>query len=306
MHISFGIDSKYVFPVGVCITSVLERNSNIVFHIFTDKITEDDSIRLKNTMEKWGSKTYIYFVDTKKLCDLRQTEQWSIATYFRFIIFAFLSNKLNRILYLDADTMCLGNLSNMYHIDFGDTYIAAVDDIISPPSEKTRRKSKLGVKGKLFNAGVLLVDLKKWNINNFTSKAFVLLRTCHEKWEFLDQDVLNVLLDGHITYLPRKYNVFGESTFQLDRNQTIILHFIGSEKPWKVYSICQYNYLYDEIFLKIKEKSAWKDVPLWQPQTPFQCRMMARKARMNKEYLKVILWQYRYLYRKIVNIFINK
>ena len=53
-HIAFGIDANFTIGTGVLIYSILQQtNHNIIFHIFTDTIYDNDIERFKMLCEKY-------------------------------------------------------------------------------------------------------------------------------------------------------------------------------------------------------------------------------------------------------------
>ncbi len=161
MNIAFGIDANFARPLGVAMTSVLANNSQekIVFHIFTDGIRSDDLQRLKELAERFATAIKLYYIDTTIFEKLRSTMQWSIATYYRFIMGQELYGEVDKILYLDADIVCLGSLRELFATDFAGKTIAAVNDVIDAYNFPLRMKKINVTSGKYFNAGVIYIDI---------------------------------------------------------------------------------------------------------------------------------------------------
>lgn len=55
--------------------------------------------------------------------------------YFRLFAFQLLGVTLNRLLYLDADVVCKGNISQLLHLEFNGAVAAVVRDV-DPMQEK--------------------------------------------------------------------------------------------------------------------------------------------------------------------------
>ena len=139
-----------------------------------------------------------------------------------------LSKVTDRFLYLDADVVCLGDLRNLFDVKLDENIVAAVPDLVR------NRLEIWGIKDRTyFNSGVLLVSCKNWENNNITVKALA-FKDCNDaRIGFPDQDILNIVIDGKVEYLDKKYNFFGFYGTSLE-SDCVIYHYIGREKPWNI------------------------------------------------------------------------
>lgn len=166
IHITFGVDSKFIFPTGLAMTSITKYNKNVMFHIFVDYVEAKDIARIEKLTQTCDFTCKLYYIDNTELLKLHQTANWNWAMYLRLIAADYLAKSLSRVLYLDADVMCCGKLNNLYFTDFNGKSIAAVEDYFPDALAKENRMKPIGVKGNYFNSGVLLIDL---NRNNYRS-----------------------------------------------------------------------------------------------------------------------------------------
>lgn len=174
----------------------------------------------------------------------------SLATYYRFLLSDFITE--DKILYLDCDVIVNKSLWNLYNTDIDNYYIAGVRD-----SYEKENRERLGV-DKYINAGVMLINLKLWKENNIKDK---LLNWCSQnqgKILWLDQDVLNVVLQDKIKYLDNIYNAqvsemgFGMTKeFNKIAGKSVIIHYVGHKKPWMNNRFILSNYYY-KYLLKTK------------------------------------------------------
>lgn len=106
-----------------------------------------------------------------------------------------------------------------------------------------------------FNAGVMLIDVKKWKENQCTQHLIKHIKKERAKYCNPDQDLLNIVLRNHISYVGPEYNFqpihrmlnsrdyrkiysvktyYGEQTIEAAKRNPVILHtyrFLG-EFPW--------------------------------------------------------------------------
>lgn len=156
-----------------------------------------------------------------------------LETYFRFLLPDLLLG-IERILYLDIDTLVCGDLSSLWQIDLGDTCIGAV-----PEYEMSlffpEHLIELGVTAQqYFNAGVLLLDLDKMRSETVAAQLISFAQKRAKKLRFGDQDILNLYFKDKVTYLPQSYNYrnYAMHTGSESIEDVHILHFNGPGKPW--------------------------------------------------------------------------
>ena len=165
--------------------------------------------------------------------------------------------KLDKVLYLDYDVVCRGDIAEFYDIDLTGVEAAGVLDIYG--------KNFYHYNG-LFNfdymnSGVMLFNIKECIKNKVFEEAAAL---CSERWMMLaDQEALNKSIKSR-KLMPRKYNEQGERP----RKDTVLHHFSNNfkffpffhvqkvkpyeiEKVHKVLKISEYDDILEE-YLKIK------------------------------------------------------
>lgn len=271
-HILLCGDRKYIQYVGVTLTSILLSNKNekFVFHIFCDDVSEGDLKKLKNTARRFETEINIHILNIDVIKqfseDMAGNEHISVATYFRFIGLAALYKVTDKVLYLDSDICVIDNkITDFWKRDLQDK-IAIV--IGKPDGDSTQKRLHVQ---QAFNAGVIFVDVNKWNEQNLTPKC--IKKACERVWPFLDQDVLNMMLDGKFISFERRYNyefslsyfvdhVNRPSKVPFNKTEATIIHYIGASKPWHTWiQCCQVTKLY----IQAKKQSEWHDMPLVSP-----------------------------------------
>lgn len=296
LNIAYGIDKNFLLGCAVSITSILLTNPefNFSFHVFTNSIDDDFQQKLHQLTDKYKTNITIYLVEDNHLSNLPTTKNWTLATYFRFIVADYFYNRIDKILYLDADILCKGSLAELFNLEFDNNLAYVViekDPIWWEKCAKRLEENKL-LTG-YFNAGFLLVNLKKWKENNINEKALKLLtnETLRKKFTHLDQDVLNLLLLDKVKYLDRKYNQQVNLNYELKNksnisnyspitNETVLIHYIGPTKPWHKWAK---NYGSSKYFLDVKQNSPWQTTPLLMATTSSQMRYCAKhKLHQNK------------------------
>ncbi|OTQ12332.1 lipopolysaccharide 1,3-galactosyltransferase, partial [Gilliamella apicola] len=120
LDIAYGIDKNFFLGCAVSISSILifNPNLNFSFHIFTNYLSCDFEKNLKLLSQQYKTNITLYLVDDLSLSKLPTTKNWTIATYFRFIIADYFYQKIDKILYIDADIICIGSLEELFTLPF--------------------------------------------------------------------------------------------------------------------------------------------------------------------------------------------
>ena len=260
LHIALGFDDNYALPAGVTILSVINNtpNYNLHFHLFVDKVSNSNIDKFKQLAnDKIAITLYTInsnFIINPKTLVLHIT---TISTCIRFIIPDILFSITDRIIYLDSDTICLQSLEKLakYSVE---NYIAGVIPDSLDMQKEIKAMYKINAE-KYFNAGVLLINTKRWCEEKISQKAFDLINS-GKIYKYADQDVLNILLENKTLLLPIKFNT--KIKIAIDAHQekeirpyTVILHYISQNKPWfKVYQ----SKIFDHYF----QLSPWKNETL--------------------------------------------
>jgi lipopolysaccharide biosynthesis glycosyltransferase len=165
------------------------------------------------------------------------------ATFGRLALPNVLPLDVDRVLYLDADLLVVGDLSPLctYHLD--GAAMAAVREPSDPyfwSRNGLEHVFTLDVNPwtPYFNAGVLVMDLPLF-------RELEVHRRCLEyvaehRPARMDQDALNIVLRNRIAELPTVWNVenyFFKSLSRRTRYETLLakakaLHYVGRSKPW--------------------------------------------------------------------------
>lgn len=244
--IVYASDNNYAKYTSVSIQSILEnsaqRNFLIFYILIDDEFSERNKELLTNQVEKYGHN--IVFVNMK---DAYKEENLKIAhishhTYYRLQLPKILGY-LNKLIYIDGDTIVLGDIGDLFDFDIKDSYFGGVK---APAFDNKKHRNRLGIDtSKYINAGVLLVN-NRLLIKDKVQKKFEEL--LNNSYDCQDQDIINVAGFGKITLLPIKYNLMTkyQNTFsrfisegKIDKSEfdeaikyPLIIHYADKIKPW--------------------------------------------------------------------------
>ena len=247
--IIFAIDDNVVMQCGVTITSLLmNANEDTFYEIFI--LCENDSLPSQSRMviEKAfeeNSHAKIAFIDVgNAYSDVPKMERITKATYYRLLIPS-LFPQYDKVVYSDIDIIFQQDLSDLLKTSFPNKeLVAAVLDL--GINREFYFKSKLPESiGKsvedYFNAGFLVMNLKQLREEN---KVEEFNKLSKNKYPQNDQDVLNIVCNGRVQWLPSMFNfqtnhysnyMWGRKNSNIDFNDLVkhaTLHYTFHNKPW--------------------------------------------------------------------------
>lgn len=246
MHIAFGVDDAYIPYICVTIKSIIENNKEDVlyFHILSDFLS-DKMLRLLNeVIEGYANVSLkVHIIDNNRLIGLK--DSWSMQAWYRVFLPNVLDQNLHRVLYLDADTVVTGTLSDLFSLDMADKSIAAVLDIESY-NLKTFNRCGYDYRKKYVCSGVMLMNLDYWRKHHLTEFIVDWAKKNVNKIQFPDQDAINYVCQDSKILLPLKYGILNcffynqeilNSEYQAEIKECIlnpiIIHYAG-QNPWKI------------------------------------------------------------------------
>lgn len=166
--------------------------------------------------------------------------RWSPVIFYRLFAHRIFPD-LDKMLYIDSDTLIIDDLTNLYKTNLGDYALGAIRDIApveipdNPNGKYVREFIQKYLKHNLYvNSGVLLLNIPK-----MAEYESVLLNT-NIPLKYPDQDIINVALDGKIKELHLRYNFvpgvyipkrFKKSVSESARKHPVIYHFYAA-KPY--------------------------------------------------------------------------
>jgi lipopolysaccharide biosynthesis glycosyltransferase len=271
IHIALAFDQNYIIPIYVLLTSIFHNNkgNEITLHLIVTGCSEEDLNKLKLFIEGSGADVTFYKInleDIEQRVYVPENTYYTPAVYYRLLLPHLVPESVERLIYIDSDTIVIGSLNELYNNDISKNPIGAVSEVANDSREE------LGIfKGDItFNSGVLLINNSRWREQKITEKAFEFIEENPEKIIHVDQDVLNVVLRNNWMPLDNKFNVtLVDVVLQVPKKRLlegkVIIHFNSQWKPWhcltrnKLRSVYHY---YQKLSPKMNEKKyvdfAWR------------------------------------------------
>ena len=253
-------NQKYVPILYTCAQSIVEHtseNTNYEIYIFhTDINAESQKVFQKNLTRDNVKFTFVNV--SKKVAGyvLQAKQHITTETFYRFLILDILKD-YKKVVYLDCDMIICHDVAELYRVDMGENLIAATLDAdfagqcnIKTSDMREYCKETLGIKDVFtyFQAGVLVFNVAEMNKVVTVKKLLEMSDT--GIYRFSDQDILNVVCKGRVTYLDMAWNMIFDcdhfrwhevirhapyyilDAYEEARKNPYIIHYAGFMKPW--------------------------------------------------------------------------
>jgi len=232
LNVCTALDKAFTIPTNVMLQSVIDNTDEAIhFHILVPEIefqTECDFLKLS----KIRPGIYFSFYQVKDhepggSLSMNGTLHFSNAALYRIFMAELLPVSVDRILYLDGDTLIDTDIQEIFATYPGSIISARIENF----------------KSGYFNSGVLITSLQYWRENNVTEKLVSFLID-NPYSIYKDQDALNSFFQKKNTPLDEKYNypAMNYGRFGREVIEPSVYHFTGTIKPWKSHAPRSYPF----------------------------------------------------------------
>lgn len=191
IHILMTVDDGFYNYLLVCLNSILDNTSNTITLYFTNRLSVDKVNYLKTISPQL---TVIILDDeiiSKSNSVYKGNKRWSSTVCDR--LFApFYINNIDRLIYLDVDTVVICDIAALYNIDL--------------------KGKTIGASGySYFNSGVIVYDMNKLRdkYSYINTPTNIQLDNC----SYPDQDYLNEVFRNDFHDIGFYYNYRAHNTF---------------------------------------------------------------------------------------------
>lgn len=287
MDVVYSSSDSYCEIAGISMLSLMESNTavdEINIYLIDNAISAQNKEKLEEMVEAFGRKLfYIAPLDIEKLSATHiNIGRWNISTFYRLFLPTLLPDTVDRVLFIDCDTIVLEDLSPLWKMDMVDKWLYGVDDC-----RGTAYRTNIGLnpEDNYINNGVLLMDLSAWRKNHVEEMFLEFIKDNQGDITFVDQGVQNGVIGklGKSGLLHPKYNCLTvffcfdydnlvklrkppvpekRSDYQEAVANPAIVHFQScfrsGLRPWS--KGCTHPFA--KKYLEFKERSPWKDEPM--------------------------------------------
>jgi lipopolysaccharide biosynthesis glycosyltransferase len=256
-------DNHYAILMGALIKSIESNHhtaEKLEFFIVEDGITAKNKLKITNSVNPdvvkihWLVMTDCIPANAKLPVD---NSSLPLNIYIRLFIPYFIPKTIKRIVFLDVDMIMLEDVSKLWYTDLENNIIGAVQDQFIQVVSRwggISNYQELGIaaENKYFNAGLMLIDIKKWEEANITDKVITCLADNKKHVQFQDQYGLNAVLAKQWLSLDPLWNRFANS----EDERPNLIHFTGRKPIYKSY---EFSEKYKVIFFQYLNMTGWRN-----------------------------------------------
>ena len=270
MNIVFCVDRRVLPGLHVAAYSLLERINSAVertsFFIFSDELDGNDLELLRQSL---ASLNKPFVLELRRVDPAVFTGFPSLngswATYYRLAVPRVLD--VERFLYVDADTLCDVDVSELQSLDVKGFPAGWVPEAPLAYAVDRQVAEQLGNNQDefYFNAGVMLFNVTEWRKQKITEKAMDYIAA--NRPAFHDQSAFNFVLYRNAFRLDEKFNcitnarkswpVLNQPRGSIGR----LIHFLDYPKPWDC--LAELVHPQYRLWRSVLERTAMRDFRSW-------------------------------------------
>lgn len=254
MNVYITTGKKNICYAYVAIKSLFmnNRSSEVFLYIVSEDLEETDLVHEKALAEEYGHRIILLRFDEERArqqIHLGKDDHWAIGTMSSYWLFhELLPQDVDRIMVIESDTVIVGDLSDIYSMDFGNNYV-----ICPGPEHKPRRHREFM---ESIGGECLTFVLSMYNVprirRDFTLEKILETDTevKHKSGYSQMEFTFGLLFRGHIGYVPGKISCIDENERYMEElgydyiveceKTARILHFSSYSdygKPWNPVSM---------------------------------------------------------------------
>lgn len=247
MNILVSLNSNYLFPLVVMLSSLLWSNPEEDFRIY---VAHSQMGRADFEMiRRWVG-------DRCDIIEIRVPEPLSAEfapscgypqeMYYRILAARLIPDSESRILYLDPDILVINPIHKLYRIDFQDRLFAASSHVHKSLQKINQIRLNMDEDSPYINSGVLMMNLEQLRTEQDVCDVLEFIQKNKFRLFLPDQDVISAVYGDSIrTVDPKIYNLSErfltfynlnpkneKITLDWIRQNTAIIHYCGRNKPW--------------------------------------------------------------------------
>ena len=242
-HVAFCISDNYSSIVAVTLQSFVDHHTNesvFIFHIVSEAMSADNLAYLKSVIAQRTSWQLMYHpIEEKNLAHI-PTGPFTIHAWYRIFLDKLLPDNVDKVLYLDADTLIASSIDELFQIPLENVAIGAAKD---QQNFITATKQRIGLPQQhtYVCSGVLLMNLSYWREHNIARQILDWAIANAHRLGCPDQDAINVVLREKTVVLPAKWGIIArnflyDAFYQTEEaveayHYPCIIHYAGCA-PW--------------------------------------------------------------------------
>ncbi len=267
MNLLFAINGGYIPTFLGCMRSVLLHGGASHYEVFIlhSDLTDGDEADIRTALPDVDF--HFVFVDPAMFDGFPESKRYPRQIYYRIAAPLLLPDTLERILYLDADTVIINPLTTLYATPFGDAHFMACTHTRKLLEKLNAARLGMDEAAPYINTGVLLYNLPALRADLDMERVRAFADEKQDVFLLPDQDILTALYGDRVHLLDSMvYNLsdrilalhnaeLRNAPVDLDwvRAHTVIIHYCGRLKPWKPHYVGVLDVFYHELMEEIQK-----------------------------------------------------
>lgn len=266
LNLLFTVDRGYVSQLLLCLRSIVRfpTPGGYDIAVLHSSLTGADMDALR-ALEEPDCRFHFISVDERAFQGFPETERYPKEMYYRILAADYLPPEWTRALYLDPDIVVIRPLDALYGIEMGDNLFVATTHVRAFLTQLNAHRLHMDRPAPYINTGVLLLNLPamRESIRQEHLRAFIAAHG--DAMTLPDQDVVTALYGQRVQLVDAlRYNLSDrvlafynarhpEERRGLDwvRENAVIIHYCGANKPWKPHYIGMLDCFYHELTAEI-------------------------------------------------------
>lgn len=275
IHLLVTVDQNYIRPLQTMLKSFVVNNMGEKVHVWLlhSGIPPESLNRLTEFCNAQEVTMTAVLVDPAVFVEAPKSRRYPQEMYYRLLAPLLLPDFVEKVLYLDPDVLVINSVRPLLETVLDGCVFAAASHSIVPDMVDDVNRMRLGTDYPYFNTGVIFMDLNSAREVVSSEDIFKYVREHSAGLLLPDQDVFNSLY-GSLTkqvddmiwnYDARRFSAYnltnsGKCGMDWVMENTAILHFCGTQKPWKSSHSSRFSALYKHyMHLAQKQIDSLKD-----------------------------------------------
>lgn len=299
--LAYFVSDLYAEPCCVSICSLFENNiefKNIIVYIVEDSISSTNKKKINEIGNAYGRRIeYIPLPNPRMFFkDERFTIKSLGHTFAHMIVGEILPKNIDRVLCIDSDMLILDSLQELWNTNLDGYYIAGCEG--APGSVALEKEMGIDPSHVHCNGGLMLINLETVRRDKIEEKYKEYIQSVFDQGKSLaayEEEVMNKCCYPNVYILPARYNVmtislvmgykefikfrgatnfYSEEEFNEAVMNPAIVHALNNFYVRKRYWEKDSDSPYADTYLKYRNLTPWKDLPLIECNRSFKQRFI--------------------------------
>ena len=242
MNILVTLDANYIRPLSVMLHSLVRADDCPKFDLYIahSSLTDENIDSIFRGIDRSRFNVHSVRLSHELNADAPTEDRITKETYYRLTAHEFLPAELDRILYIDPDTLILNSISDLYNMALDCFCFAGASHTFGVVEDINHIRLGMPEGSRYINAGRLMMNLDELRRSYTSKELFAYIDKNADKLYLGDQDVINALYCTKTRYVsPEIYNLDEKTALHSLKTNAWIEkncskdHYNGKYTPWK-------------------------------------------------------------------------